>query len=121
MFVKKLIYSLSKLFSIYEALTEIFLDETDVYSYFITIFVTFLNLITGWFESVEDPTKKIRYQIIPILRYKNPALNLLPGKQLFINVPIQSTKHRKKETSNLCVDSVPEIIGEVYCPTLKKM
>ena len=40
-----------------------------------------------------------------------------PDKQLFINVPFQSTKHRKKE---LCVDNnVQETIGDVYCPTCR--
>ena len=40
---------------------------------------------------------------------------MLPDKQIFINVPFQSTKHRKKE---LCVEKkVREIIGDVYCPT----
>ena len=40
-----------------------------------------------------------------------------PDKQFFINVPFQSTKHRKKE---LCVDNkVQETIGDVYCPTCR--
>ena len=40
-------------------------------------------------------------------------MNLLPDKQLFINVPFQSTKFRKKE---LCVDNkVEETIVDVYC------
>ena len=42
----------------------------------------------------------------------------LPDKQIFINVPFQSTKYGKKE---LCVDNkVREIIGDVYCPTCPK-
>ena len=42
---------------------------------------------------------------------------MLPDKHLFINVPFQSTKYRKKE---LCVDSkVRETIGDVYCPTCR--
>ena len=42
---------------------------------------------------------------------------MLHDKQLFINVPFQSTKSRKKE---LCVDNkVREIIGDVYCPTCR--
>ena len=40
-----------------------------------------------------------------------------PDKQLFINVPFQSTKHRKKE---LCVDHKVQVtIGDVYCPTCR--
>ena len=43
--------------------------------------------------------------------------NMSPDKQLFINVPFQSTKHRKKE---LCVDNkAQETIGDVYCPTCR--
>ena len=42
---------------------------------------------------------------------------MLPDKQLFINVPFQSTNYRKKE---LCVDNkVRETIGDVYCPTCR--
>ena len=42
-------------------------------------------------------------------------MNLVPSKQLLLNVPFQSTKHRKKE---LCVDNkVQETTGDVYCPT----
>ena len=41
-------------------------------------------------------------------------MNLVPNKQLLLNVPFQSTKYRKKE---LCVDNqVRETIGDVYCP-----
>ena len=44
-------------------------------------------------------------------------MNLLPDKQLYINVPFQSTNYRKKE---LCVDNkVQETIGEVFCPTCR--
>ena len=44
-------------------------------------------------------------------------MNLVPNKQLLLNVPIQSTNYRKKE---LCVDNkVRESIGDVYCPTCK--
>ena len=40
---------------------------------------------------------------------------LVPNKQLFIIVPFQSTKYRKKI---LCEDSnVQETIGDAYCPT----
>ena len=43
---------------------------------------------------------------------------MLPDKQIFINVPFQSTKYGKKE---LCVDDkVREIIRDVYCPTCPK-
>ena len=42
---------------------------------------------------------------------------MLPNKQIFINVPFQSTKYGKKE---LCVDNkVRETIGDVYCPTCR--
>ena len=44
-------------------------------------------------------------------------MNLVPNKQLLLNVPFQSTKYRKKE---LCVDNnVRETIGNVYCPTCR--
>ena len=44
-------------------------------------------------------------------------MNLLPNKQLLLNVPFQSTKYRKKE---LCRDNkVRETIGDVYCPTCR--
>ena len=44
-------------------------------------------------------------------------MNLVPNKQLLLNVPFQSTKYRKKE---LCVDNkVRESIGDVYCPTCR--
>ena len=42
---------------------------------------------------------------------------MLPDKQIFINVPFQSTKYGKKE---LCVDNkVRETFGDVYCPTCR--
>ena len=40
---------------------------------------------------------------------------MLPDKQLFINAPFQSTKHRRKE---LCVDNI-KTIGDVLCPTCR--
>ena len=44
-------------------------------------------------------------------------MNLLPDKQLFLNVPFQLTKNRKKE---LCVDdTIRETIVDVYCPTCR--
>ena len=44
-------------------------------------------------------------------------MNLVPNKQLLLNVPFQSTKFSKKE---LCVDNkVRETIGDVYCPTCR--
>ena len=44
-------------------------------------------------------------------------MNLVPNKQLLLNVPFQSTKYRKKE---LCVDNkVRKTIGDVYCPTCR--
>ena len=42
-------------------------------------------------------------------------MNVLPDKQLFINVPFQSTKYRKKELR--MVSKVQETIGYVYGPT----
>ena len=42
---------------------------------------------------------------------------MLPDKQLFINVPFQSTKYGKKQ---FCVDNkVRETIGDVFCPTCR--
>ena len=42
---------------------------------------------------------------------------MLPDKQIFINVPFQSTKYGKKE---MCVDNkVRETIGDVYSPTCR--
>ena len=41
--------------------------------------------------------------------------NMLPDKQLFIDVPFQSTKYGKKE---LCVNNI-KTIGDVYCPTCR--
>ena len=42
-------------------------------------------------------------------------MNLVPNKQLLLNVPFESTKNRTKE---LCVDNkVRETFGDVYCPT----
>ena len=44
-------------------------------------------------------------------------MNLVPNKQLLLNVPFQSTKFRKKE---LCVDNkVQETLGDAYCPTCR--
>ena len=44
-------------------------------------------------------------------------MNLVPNKQLLLNVPLQPTKYRKKE---LCVDNeVQKTIGDVYCPTCR--
>ena len=44
-------------------------------------------------------------------------MNLVLNKQLLLNVPFQSTKHRKKE---VCVDNkVRETIGDVYCLTCR--
>ena len=44
-------------------------------------------------------------------------MNLVPNKQLLLNVSFQSTKYRKKE---LCVDNkLREAIGYVYCPTCR--
>ena len=40
-------------------------------------------------------------------------INLLPNKELLLNIPFQSTKFTKKE---LCVDyKVQETIGDVFC------
>ena len=44
-------------------------------------------------------------------------MNLVPNKQLLLNVPFQSTKYRKKE---LCVDNkVRETLREVHCRTCR--
>ena len=44
-------------------------------------------------------------------------MNLVPNKQLLLNVPFQSTKYRKKE---LYVDNkVRESVGDVFCPTCR--
>ena len=44
-------------------------------------------------------------------------MNLVPNKQLLLNVPFQSTKIRKKV---LCVDNqVQKTTGDVYCPTCR--
>ena len=44
-------------------------------------------------------------------------MNLVPNKQLLLNVPFQLTKYGKKELS---VDkNVRESIGDVYCPTCR--
>ena len=44
-------------------------------------------------------------------------MNLVPHKQILLNVPFQSISYRKKE---LCVDNkVRETIGDVYCPTCR--
>ena len=47
--------------------------------------------------------------------FAKKKMSLVPNQQLLLNVPIESTKYRKKE---LCVDNkVQESIGDVYCPT----
>ena len=44
-------------------------------------------------------------------------MNLVPHKQLLLNVPFQSTKCRKKQ---LCVDNkVQETLAVAYCPTCR--
>ena len=44
-------------------------------------------------------------------------MNLVPNKQLLLNVPFQSTKYRTKE---LCVDNkVRETIGDNCYPTCR--
>ena len=44
-------------------------------------------------------------------------MNLVPNKQLILNVPFQSTKYKKKQLS---VDNkVREFSGDVYCPTCR--
>ena len=44
-------------------------------------------------------------------------MNLVPNKQLLLNVPFQPTKNRKKE---LCVDNkIQETIGDLYYPTCR--
>ena len=49
--------------------------------------------------------------------FARKMMKLLPDKQLFLNIPFQSTKYRKKE---VCVDNkVQETIGDVYSPTCR--
>ena len=45
-------------------------------------------------------------------------MNLVPNKQLLLNVPFQSTKYRKKKN---CVwtTKYKKTIGEVFCPTCR--
>ena len=44
-------------------------------------------------------------------------MDMVPNKQLLLNVPFQSTKYRKKE---LCVDNkVRETVVDVFCPTCR--
>ena len=44
-------------------------------------------------------------------------MNLVPNKQMLVNVRFQSTNYRKIE---ICVDKkVQETIGDVYCPTCR--
>ena len=44
-------------------------------------------------------------------------MNLVPNKQLLVNIAFQLTKYTKKE---VCVDNrVRETIGDVYCPTCR--
>ena len=44
-------------------------------------------------------------------------INLVSNEQLLHNVPLQSTKYRKKE---LCVDNkVQNTLGDLYCPTCR--
>ena len=42
-------------------------------------------------------------------------MNLVPNKQLLLNVPFESTKYRKKE---LCVDNKERLL-EMCCPTCR--
>ena len=42
-------------------------------------------------------------------------MSFSPDKQLFFNIPFQSTKYRTKE---LCVDNI-KTIGDVFCPTCR--
>ena len=45
-------------------------------------------------------------------------MNLVPNKQLLLNISVQSTENRK---TKLRVDNkVRETIGDVYCPTCRK-
>ena len=42
---------------------------------------------------------------------------MLPDKQMFFIVQLQSTRYRRKE---FCVDNkVQEVLGDVYCPTCR--
>ena len=50
--------------------------------------------------------------------FQKQKMNLLPGKQIFVIVPIQSTKHSKKAMFNLYVENkIQEFPGDLYCPT----
>ena len=49
--------------------------------------------------------------------FAKKKINLVPNKQLLLNVPFQSTKYREKE---LCVDNkIREAMGDVYFPTCR--
>ena len=48
--------------------------------------------------------------------FAKKKMNLVPEKQVLLNVPIQSTKYRRKE---MCVYNI-KTIGDVYCPTCPK-
>ena len=44
-------------------------------------------------------------------------MNLVPNKQLLLNVPFQSIEYRQKE---LCVDNkVQKTVGDVFCSTCR--
>ena len=59
MFTKKKIFSLSKLYSVYEETPEGFLDETDVDKYFCRNISTFHSPTTELFELANDPVKNL--------------------------------------------------------------
>ena len=44
-------------------------------------------------------------------------MNLVPNKQLLVNVPLQSNKYRKDEF--FVKNKVQETIGDVHCPTCR--
>ena len=65
------------------------------------------------FKDYVDLTKtdKIRFFLA------ERRMNLVPNKQLLLNVPFESFKYRKNE---LCVDNkVQETIRDVFCPTCR--
>ena len=50
--------------------------------------------------------------------FAEKQFNLLPDKQLYIKVPFQSTRYRKKRIA--CVyKEVQETSGDVFCPTCR--
>ena len=108
-------------------------NETFVFSLKIlnnTVINSFLQKLSTWVTAKSNISTRIDFllpKIVTFLRAHkmfsaftpdcgfDKKMNFLTDKQLFINVPFQLTKYRKKEW---CLDNkVQKIIGEVYCPT----